>query len=103
MKTALHFPKFVDVLPLHVFVSDTKLHPQITIFMQIHSCSNSSLYSGETCQQIWCINSCVTEAETLMLAKHATINHRGFAKDFEEMSCPRADVCLTLGVNSGRA
>lgn len=48
--------------------------------MQIHSCSNSSPYSGETCQQTWCINSCVTEAETLMLAKHTTINHRGFTK-----------------------
>ncbi len=28
----------------------------------------------------WCINPCVTEAETLMLAKHTTINQQGFAK-----------------------
>lgn len=28
----------------------------------------------------WCINPCVTEAETLMLAKHTTINHQGFVK-----------------------
>jgi len=60
MKTALHFPKFVDVLPLHVFVSDTKTNEGLFV------CWESILFMRVRDKEWWCfclfiVATCVCE------------------------------------------